>query len=218
MQVRLCLFILTLIFLPVLADDTPKDGVTDSPTLLNKDFAQWCRVGQHTFHLERHSLAEISHLLGKGTVVNTSASDPGNADPLWAVAYRVGQDVIQFEADGDMGGPTHILTGITVVPRERYPSASRLPSIPGPIEFEFGRMGMPLQKLMLLLGKADVHGASVSYSYQGHATGPKVASQRESVVQGQKSGIIVFDVTAYLRAWITDGNLSSVEMTHVTTF
>jgi hypothetical protein len=42
-------------------------------------------------------LFRLAHVLGKGTVVNTNASDPGDADPLWGLAYRVGQDVTSPE-------------------------------------------------------------------------------------------------------------------------
>jgi hypothetical protein len=127
----------------------------DSATIVKFDFAEWCKVGSHKFTLEKTTLRDVAKALGGGQIVNVNASDPGNADSLWALYYRCGKNIVRFEADGDMGGPEHRMTGISIAPAKDFPFA-RLPLIEEPVEFRFGRIGMDFSELVKQMGRATL--------------------------------------------------------------
>jgi hypothetical protein len=198
--------------------DRGSDSISPSATKAKHEFALWCRVGSHTFYLERTTLAEIVEILKKGTVKNTNSNDPGNADPLWAVPYRDRTHVILFLADGDMGGPQHTLTGIEMKPISEYPLSEQLPMLQGPIDFDFGAIGMPLLKLEQRLGRTAVHDGAATYQYEGTQPGKDTPSLRQSVTEAKSSGVGTFDITAYLYVGVKEGKIDSIELSHITTF
>src|SRR5271156_2921472 len=48
--------------------EADEDVVPNSATHVNFDFAGWCKVGDHTFTLEKTKLADIVRTLGSGTI------------------------------------------------------------------------------------------------------------------------------------------------------
>jgi len=188
-----------------LADD---DVVPDSATLVKFDFAQWCKAGNHKFVLESATLADVVRALGFGHIVDTS--DPGNADPLWAVDYLNGETVVQFEADGDMGGDEHRLTGVTVYQRSEYPKANRLPAMDSCITFVFGTVGIKFSDLERELGRTPLSKKTASYKYEGKT---KVPGRKDVAGMAQ-----MFDVSANLTVKVEAGRVVGLSVSHITTY
>jgi hypothetical protein len=142
--------------------------------------------------------------LGGGRIVNTS--DPSNADPLWAVDYRSGESVVRFEADGDMGGPEHHLTGVEMKPAIEYPESSKLPAINLPVTFEFGAIGMQWSALENQLGPSGIHHGIAEYQYPGTKS-----------IKDSAGHFVNFDVSGFLRVRISGGKISAIVISHITT-
>jgi hypothetical protein len=184
------------------------DVVPDSATKVQFDFAKWVKVADKTFTLERTTLADVTEALGAGQIVNTDASDPGNADPHWAVFYQCGNKIVRFEADGDMGGPEHRVTGVAIQAASDLTHPEKLAVLRANVVFPFGKIGMEFTDLQLKLGKAKLQKKCATYVYAGHTLIP---DRKDIAGEAQ-----TYDVTGYLSVKVEDGKIAGVSMSHIT--
>jgi hypothetical protein len=196
-----CLVLLqgALLFGTIFADD---DTVPDSATQVKFDFAQWCKVGDHTFILEKTTLADVVKTLGSG-VIRFNGKDAGGG--AYYVDYVCGNYIISFDCSAEMGGNDHQLEGVEVRPLGAGEKIAGLPSLRLPIAFQFGTVGMSFSDLVAALGQAKTTHGSAWYEYCG-----------KKPIKVSSGKVLDYDVTGTLRVNVVAGKVVAIELGHVT--
>jgi hypothetical protein len=183
------------------ADD---DVVPDSATAVKFDFAQSCKVGDHTFILEKTTLADVIHAIGSG-IIRDNGRDAG--DHEFFVDYTDGSHLIRFSSNGEMGGDDHGLGEVEVRPLPSGQKASDLPALHDPVVFPFGSAGMPFSKLVAALGAATKRDGVAWYVYSG-----------KSSIKDYSGKTLEGDVLGTLRVKIVAGKVAAIQLGRVTSY
>jgi len=137
-----------------IADD---DVVPDSATAVKFDFAKWCKVDDHTFILEKTTLADVARTLKGGVIQRIGNRDDANLE--WVVDYTDGRRLIRFSSFGDMGGENHELEGVEIRSLSTGNSGAQLTALAFCLRFQFGTIDMAFPDLVNALGPAiKTHG------------------------------------------------------------
>ena len=184
--------------LPLLADDDG-DAISPDATQVKWDFSEWCRVGEHRFVFEKTNLGDIIRAFGTGKI--SRDRDAGAVVYEWFVRYRLGNEIVTFMSNNDMGEPLHDLEEVEVKPWKRAVDPD-FPLIHGPISFPAGEPGMSSQALQQLLGPARLKKSYAEFLYLGH---------QPSMNAGKR-----VEVQAWLRVKVVDGNIERMRISHVT--
>ncbi len=201
----LCLGLVQAIFLfgSSMAED---DVVPDSATHVRFDFAQRCKVGDHTFILDdKTTLAGVIKTLGSGVIHRIGT--PGDADPGWVVDYTDGRRLVRFASDGDMGGDDHVLEGVDVRPLTASEKIAGLPSLRPPVTFQFGSVGMSFSDLETVLGPAVRKRGVAWYVHTG-----------KRPIKVSSGEVLEYDVLATLRVNVVEGKVVAIQLWHVTSY
>jgi hypothetical protein len=151
-------------FLLVGSSEADDDVVPDSATLVDFDFAHHCKVGDHTFRFEKTTLADIIHELGS-EVICFNGGDASYGE--YFVEYAESGRLIRFSSNAEMGGDTHDLEEVEIVPLSADEKEASLPPLRLPVIFQFGSVGMSFLDLENVLGKATKTGGIAWFKYSG---------------------------------------------------
>jgi len=198
-----CLGLLSgaLLFGQSVAED---DTVPDSATSVKFDFARWCKVGDHTFIIEKTTLADVVKTLGSG-IIRFNGKDAGGG--AFYVDYVCGNHIISFDCSAEMGGNDHELEGVEVRPLAAGEKVVGLPSLRLPITFQFGSVGMPFSDLVAALGQAKTTHGVACYEYSG-----------KKPIKVSSGKVLDYDVTGTLQVKIVAGKVTAIDLGHVTSY
>jgi len=188
-----------LLFGSSMADD---DVVPDSATSVRFDFAQWCKVSDHTFILEKTTLADVVKTLGSGVIRFNGKDAAGGA---YYVDYVCGNHIISFSCSAEMGGDVHELEVVVVRPLTAGEKVSDLPTLRLPIRFQFGALGMPFSDLVTVLGHAKTTRGVAWYEYSG-----------KKPIKISSGKTLDYDVSGTLRVNVVAGKVVAIQLCHVT--
>jgi hypothetical protein len=183
------------------ADD---DVVPESATVAKFDFAQWCKVGDHTFVFETATLADVVRALGSG-VIRRNEKDAAGGE--FFIDYVSGRRWVRFSSNAEMGGDDHQLEEVEVRQLQNHDQTSGIPVLRSPVIFSFGTVGMPFSDLVAKLGPAMEVKHIVWYDFIG--------KKQEMDYAGKP---LDGEVLGTLRAEIVGGRLISVQLGRVTSF
>jgi hypothetical protein len=183
------------------ADD---DVVPDSATPVKFDFAQSCKVRDHTFILEKTTLADVTHAIGSG-VIRDNGQDAGEHE--FFVDYSDGSHLIRFSSNGEMGGDDHGLGEVEVRPLSSGQKAADFPALHDPVVFPFGTVGMPFAKLVAGLGPATKTDGVAWYVYSG-----------KSSIKDYTGKTLDGDVLGTLRVKVVAGKVAAIQLGRVTSY
>jgi hypothetical protein len=181
------------------------DEISPHATNVNWDFTQWCQVGGHRFIFEKTTLGDIAKAFGKGDIVRDG--NPGAAVYEFLLRYRWKNQVVIFDSNNDMGGPTHDLEVVEIKPVSEDASSARLPVLAGEIRFQFGTPAMSLAGLEGVLGKARLEGDHAEFQRLGHLPG-----------RDYNGKPILGDITSWLKVKVVHGQLTEIQVSRVTSF
>jgi hypothetical protein len=182
-----------------MADD---DVVPDSATTVKFDFAQWCKVGGHTFILEKTTLTDVIQAIGRG-VIRFNGKDAAGGE--FFVDYTDGGHLIRFSSNAEMGGDDHELGEVEVRPLTASEKVAGLPSLRLPVTFQFGSVGMPFSRLVAKLGEAVRVQGTAWYEYSG-----------KRPIKVSSGEVLNYDVSATFQVKIVAGKVVAIDLGHVT--
>ena len=190
-----------LLFGSSMADD---NFVPESATPVKFDFAQWCKVGNHTFILEETTLAAVIRATGGG-VIQGNGKDAAGGE--FFVVYMDGDHLIRFSSNADMGGDDHELGEVEMRPLTASEKIAGLPSLRLSITFQFGSLGMSFADLVTALGPTvKLHGVAW-YEYTG-----------KKLIKDTSGKVLNYDVLGTLRVKIDEGKVAEIDLGHVNSY
>lgn len=180
------------------------DFVPDFATPVKFDFAQWCKVGDRTFILNKTTLAEVIHANGSG-VFRDNRRDAAAGE--FFVDYTGNGCLIRFSSNAEMSGDDHELEGVEMRPLTAGEKVAGLPSLRLPITFQFGSLGMSFTDLVAALGQTVQTPGIARYEYIGKKS-----------IKNTSGNALDYDVLATLRVKIVAGKVATIDVGHVTSY
>ena len=130
------------------------------------------------------------------------------------LCYSLPKQLVWF-ISGEMGSKDRLtaLQAVAVEPND--PRLEQCPEIPAqflPAEFPFGWLGSPIESISSVLGPpSGVVGKERLYFYLG-------SIEVKSLPRNSHGESQIFDVLAFARMQFSDDNLSSISVSHITSF
>lgn len=183
------------------------DGAIEVPATLKSDPIRVFQMGTFKAIFEETTLSAIMGALGKGSIQLSRAT----GESQYWLCYSLPHQRIWLISNGEMGGPDHTLTQVQAVSTKTLSQEdAACPQIPTsfqPISMNFGWLETSKEQLLASLGPASGRKDSrLMFFYKGKEPG---------MYEGKK---VEWDIIAYIEAIIVDNKVSSLYISHVTTY
>ncbi len=186
-----------------------REGIIKVPPTLKTDPLTSMRMGTFEVKFEETTLGAVINEVGVGSIQLTR--ETGESQYYLCYSLPDQHQRIWLISNGEMGGPDHALTQVyavsTIKPIRKNVACPQIPSGFQSISMKFGWLGTTHKKLLTSLGKpSGSKDGRLIFLYEGEKTG---------IYQGKS---VEFDVITYIEAQINDNKISSLYISHVTTY